>query len=240
MEDMFPEVLPYRLGDAEFVLLKTGPAKQEDRDSDAHSLHCHRYFEVHCTVAHQRDLALSTQTISLEANQLLLICPGCMHYSSPYADSRNVLSFELRQGKGERGFYRHFMELFHLLNLTPLPLSRKLRHALLDFSSAELQNTVMAFCRLKLLGLTVLVAFLENLAPHAEHRDSAYTPEHTGAFDAALDMMLYSDLTLEQIARQLGYSSRHTARLIHRRYGNSLGRIRRNIKNKQMEKDGAT
>lgn len=85
----------------------------------------------------------------------------------------------------------------------------------------------MVFCRLKLLGLTALVSLLEAMAAASENADTAYHPEHTGAFDAALDMMLYSDLSLEQISRQLGYSQRHTARLIHRRYGESLGRIRR-------------
>ena len=89
----------------------------------------------------------------------------------------------------------------------------------------------MVFCRLKLLGLSALVSLLEAMAEVSENADTAYTPEHTGAFDAALDMMLYSELSLGQIARQLGYSERHTARLIRRRYGDSLGAIRKKLEN---------
>ena len=240
MKDIFPEVIPYRLGDAEFALIMPNSEAPEQESEESGTLHCHRYYEIHCNTGKRRVLELPTGRILLENDQFLLICPGCMHYAVPYRKNARVMSFELRQGKGENGFYRYFLGLLNGLNLKPLPVSRKFKASLEELASAGTENTIMVFCRLKLLGLSALVSLLEAMAAASEKADTAYTPEHTGAFDAALDMMLYSDLSLEQISRQLGYSQRHTARLIHRRYGNSLGRIRRNVKNKQMEKDGAT
>lgn len=230
MKDTFPNTVCHHLGDAEFILLKVDFAASDSKSDKAGALHCHRYYELHINTGPSRTLSLPTGEIRLETDQFLLICPGCMHYSIPYTDNSCVLSFELHQAKGEEGFYRHFCGLLNGLNLKPLPASRKFRISLTEFTTFGLENTVMGFCHIKLLGLSALVAMLENMAGFAEHSDTAYTPEHTGAFDAALDMMLYSELSLEQIARQLGYSKRHTARLIHRRYGDSLGRIRRKAK----------
>lgn len=231
MRSAFPDIIRHHLGDAEFSLLTTEASEKEDSDISP-GLHCHRYYEIHWNTGPRKQLSLPTGDVLLDTGQYVLICPGCMHYSVPHADSTSVLSFELRQITGEAGFYTHFLELLNGLNLKPLPLSRSLRAALTDFSGAVPENTVMGFCRRKLLGLTVLVALLENLGAYARQRDRTYTPEHTGAFDAALDMMLYSELTLSEIARQLGYSTRHTARLIRRRYGDSLGHIRQNAKQK--------
>lgn len=231
MHSAFPDIIRHHLGDAEFSLLTTEASEKESNDVPP-GLHCHRYYELHWNTGPRKQLSLPTGDILLDTNRFVLICPGCMHYSVPYADCTCVLSFELRQVTGEEGFYTHFLGLLNGLNLKALPLSRSLRAALTDFSGMVPENTVMGFCRRKLLGLSALVALLENLGMHAPQRDRAYTPEHTGAFDAALDMMLYSELTLSEIARQLGYSPRHTTRLIRRRYGDSLGHIRRNAKDK--------
>ena len=235
MNDAYPSAIRYQLGDAEFTLLKPDTSDTDHEQASQGSLHCHQYFEVHCNTGPSRTLALPSGKIFLESEQFLLICPGCMHYSTPDLSTTSVLSFELHQIKGEAGFHRHFWDLLNGLNLQPLKLSRKFKNALVDFSVSGAENTVMGFCRTKLLGLAALTAMLENMALFSKKADPAYHPEHTGAFDAALDMMLYSELTLDQIAQQLGYSPRHTARLIQRRYGNSLGRIRRNAK---KEKEG--
>ena len=230
MKDTFPGVIRHHLGDAEFTLLITVPENPGRDRSGAGTLHCHRYFEVHCNTGSPRILTLPTGEIKLETNQLLLICPGCMHYSVPYTEDYLVLSFELRQDKGEDGFYRHFSSLLTTLHLKPLPAARKYRSLLQDFFSAGHQNTVMHYCQIKLKGLSVLVALLENLAAYAGIcGDAAYIPERSEAFDAALDMMIYGTHTLQQIAQQLGYSERHTARLIHSRYGASLSHIRKQL-----------
>lgn len=231
MRSAFPDIIRHHLGDAEFSLLTT-EASEKDPPDTSPGLHCHRYYEIHWNTGLRKQISLPTGNILLDTGRFVLICPGCMHYSVPRADSTCVLSFDLRQVTGEEGFFTHFLGLLNGLNLQSLPLSRSLRAALTDFSGTLPENTVMGFCHRKLLGLTVLVALLENLGAYAQQRDRAYTPEHTGAFDAALDMMLYSELTLSEIARQLGYSTRHTARLIRRRYGDSLGHIRQKAKQK--------
>ena len=232
-----PEIIRYGFGDAEFALIMPNSEAPEQESEESGTLHCHRYYEIHCNTGKRRVLELPTGQVHLETDQFLLICPGCMHYAVPYQRDARVMSFELRQGKGEEGFYRYFLGLLNGLNLKPLPVSRKLKASLEELTSAGKENTVMVFCRLKLLGLTALVSLLEAMAAASEEADTAYTPEHTGAFDAALDMMLYSELSLGQIARQLGYSERHTARLIRRRYGESLGRIRRKAANEEEGKE---
>ena len=230
MKNPFPGTVRHHLGDAEFTLLKPAAESTGDSPKSSGALHCHRYFEVHCNTGTARSLTLPTGQIRLEPGQLLLICPGCMHYSVPYHDSYRVLSFELQQSKGEEGFYRHFSGLLNTLHLKPLPATRKLKTFLDEFTALNPGNTVMGFCQSKLVGLNLLVALLENLSTFAGVcGDAAYIPEHTEAFDAALDMMIYGNTTLQQIAETLGYSPRHTARLIHSRYGASLSQIRKQL-----------
>lgn len=229
MKDPFPGITRHRLGDAEFTLIKTtGSAKEA---APVTTLHCHRYFEIHCNSGSEKRLPLPTGEITLESGSFLVICPGCMHYSVDYPDGSCVLSFELRQCPGEAGFFTHFMRLLNSLNLKCLPASRKFRSAFEAYAHETPEATILGFCREQLLALQALVAFLEELSACAQRGDPPYTPEHTGAFDAALDMMLYTNLTLGQIANQLGYSPRHTARLIRRRYGDSLGAIRKKLEN---------
>jgi hypothetical protein len=63
---------------------------------------------------------------------------------------------------------------------------------------------------------------------HTPEEAAAHTVLHItqpGAYS------LSGKLSLGQIARQLGYSERHTARLIRRRYGDSLGAIRKKLEN---------
>ncbi len=230
MQKLFPNIIRYHLWDAEFSLLTTKASEQEPVDVPS-ALHCHRYYEIHWNTGPRKWLPLPTGDILLDADRFVLICPGCMHYSVPRVDCTCVLSFELRQTTGEAGFYDHFLGLLNGLNLQPLPLPCNFRVALAEFSCATPENTIMDFCHRKLLGMRALVALLENLSAYSSYRDRVYTPKHTGAFDAALDMMLYSELSLGQIARQLGYSERHTARLIRRRYGDSLGAIRKKLEN---------
>lgn len=230
MKNPFPGTVRHHLGDAEFLLLKPGAAHPDPERKEPGALHCHRYFEVHCNTGAPRTLSLPTGEIHLERDQLLLICPGCMHYSVPYQAAYGVLSFELRQCCGEEGFYRHFSGLLNALHLKPLPATRKFKAFLDEFTALNPGNTVMGFCQSKLVGLNLLVALLENLSAFAGVcGDAAYIPEHTEAFDAALDMMIYGSATLQQIADSLGYSPRHTARLIHSRYGASLSQIRKQL-----------
>jgi len=175
MHDLIPDIIRHHLGDAEFSLLTTEDSGTEPSDAPS-SLHCHRYYEIHCNTGHRKRLSLPTGEILLEPEQFLLICPGCMHYSDPFMDRHCVLSFELRQVKGASGFYNHFLELMNGLNLRPLPLNRKFRVAMDAFTSAEPERTVMDFCKRKLLALTVLVALLENLSACSSRRDRTYTP----------------------------------------------------------------
>ena len=153
MKNAFPGTVRHHLGDAEFILLKPGLTHPEPGQGAVVALHCHRYFEVHCNTGAERTLSLPTGEVRLAQDQLLLICPGCMHYSVPYQAAYGVLSFELRQSDGEEGFYRHFSGLLNALHLTPLPATRKFKAFLATFNALEPENTVMDFCQVKLSGL---------------------------------------------------------------------------------------
>jgi hypothetical protein len=132
-----PDIIRYSFGDAEFALIMPNSEAPEQESEESGTLHCHRYYEIHCNTGKRRVLELPTGQIILETDQFLLICPGCMHYAVPYQRDARVMSFELRQGKGEEGFYRYFLGLLNGLNLKPLPVSRKFKASLEELTTVE-------------------------------------------------------------------------------------------------------
>ena len=108
----------------------------------------------------------------------------------------------------------------------PHTLHKNLLKHIHHFCDIISQDGIRERCQLKVMAYEVILALLDVLnsfqAPNLEVRE--LRPENEQ--NVALDILINSDHSLSEIAGLLGYSPRHTARLIHQRYGMRLGEIR--------------
>jgi AraC-like DNA-binding protein len=96
-----------------------------------------------------------------------------------------------------------------------------------------LYDCVPGICRLKAAAACFLSDLFHLLSPYATETGTSPEPPCDTEVAVLLENMVNRpDITLEQIAEAINYSTRHTARLIKNIYGASLSEIRRSRKNK--------
>ena len=88
------------------------------------------------------------------------------------------------------------------------------------------QDNVYDRCRRKVIAYETILALLEELGAFRQSNDRGIDSPQENEQNVALDILINSYYSLSEIAELLGYSSRHTARLIHQHYGMRLGEIR--------------
>lgn len=224
-------------GDARFsiYLISLPGAYRSPGAEVTHVMHSHFYYELHYASRGQCLYRFSDREVLLQEGQMLLIPPG-QHHLSVGTDSESytpqVLSLSITTTENAGRFYPSFLSMLNAAALTPLPGSFAIAGYIDVLQQRPLYDSVPGICRLKAAAACFLSDLFHLLSPYAtETGTSAEPPCDTEMAVLLENMVNRPDISLEQIAEAINYSTRHTARLIKNIYGASLSEIRRSRKN---------
>lgn len=223
-------------GDALFnlyhVTKKSEPKEYSEKEKIFHS---HSSYECHIITSgktfltvENRETDKNTSEHLLKYKELFIIPPKVGHF--PFEESKEcgelVIAFSLKKTEGEKGFLRYFTDALEAASLRPIPISTKLYEAIVEFCAPAGKYKMKDFMARKALSYTLLSSLFELI-----NYDSATSPEKTKKnleserFTIEYLINDYST-SLGVIAKTLGYTTRHTTRLIKKLYGKNLTEIR--------------
>ena len=193
--------------------------------SDKESLclfHSHSYYEFHFSPYACYDITTQEKTFPLETETLFIIPPQLPHYSTcNRSDNSIVLNVALERLEGDPTFYDHFKKSIETNCLRPIKVSDDVKNCFYHFVNISDHDTIKQHCTYMLSAFSILTSLLTE-------DDSVTTRQRKEQFDILLEHYVNAPTySLSQIAENLNYSQRHTARLIQKKYNMSLGDIRR-------------
>lgn len=199
--------------------------------------HKHDYYELHTCLSGEVTYTLEQGTILLGRMQSLLIPPAEHHLSVDAAQGRGaglrVVSFSLSPKKGDESLLAIFQEALARHALQPMCIP-----ALAELDTDILHRDAMYRSVSGILQLKEICARLAH-ALFGHIVDGAQTlPLGKRELMVLIDNMVYlPEISLDDIARATNYSKRHVSRLICRKYGCSLGKLRKRIKEGTADED---
>lgn len=193
--------------------------------------HSHRYYELHLALQGSYLYRVGKESLLLSRSQMLIIPPDLPHDSADVHSSSYefaALSFSLEQTKGESGYFDYFDRTLRRLSLTPLPFSSAIKEKIAELQNAFGSTGIRGGCYQKAIAgdlIYQLFDALDGFSTDAPISGNTVDEDRLILLDA---MVYQTEKSLEDIARSIHYSPRHTARLIKAIYGCSLSELRRN------------
>jgi len=214
-------------GDSEIKIYKI---KLKDRgliSALRNNIHHHKYYEVH--LAMNGDIIfsnLSRKVVKVPEGHLLIIPPGTIHSAvEAYTGNSLVLEFVVKKTEGTEGFYDFFEQLFNNSALLPIKTNRKLIEMVNAFHQYDFNDTIAQYITLNSLCSEIISLLCETLNS-ATIKKAFYKNEKSDII-AKIDVLVnVHEYSVADIAQIIGYSERHTARLIQDIYGMTLSEIR--------------
>ncbi len=231
------------LGDAVFNLSRI--CKKEisgtNADNDIKSiLHSHTYYECHLilsgvtvfTVENDGVLHKGADVHTVKSGELFIIPPHTPHYPFTRQEDCNEIVFilSLRKVKGNEGFFDYFSAALETAVCCPVSLDSSLIENIIRFCEGAEEYSIKTICRRKSIAYSIITALFEQIDTSAFS-----TPKSSKESERVRDITLGYLVTdystpISAIAKKLGYTTRHTSRLIRELYGKSL----RDVRNENM------
>jgi len=221
--------IPVSFGDAEFMVYNIISSQVPEKEIEPFWLyHTHVYYELHIIISGTAYFMFADQKITVKAGEMIIFSPGSRHYACPVNNNNSdkVLSLSLNRCEGETGYYDMFLAAFTKAAGYPCTLNKNLLKQIHHFCDMISQDGIRERCQLKVMAYETIFALLEELSSFLENSKNRIDSLPENEHNVALDILINSYHSLSEIAELLGYSPRHTARLIHQRYGMRLGEIR--------------
>ena len=223
-----------QIGDARLRLFRISLNTLLRKKGGGKMIHNHMYYECHLILKGVTGFVVGDRTIHVMEHQLLIIPPKLYHQpfasASVGADAReSVFGLTLEPTEGDFCCYPYFFAALQQVACTPISLSDELYDRFLLFLDGfeEENGGVRAQCRQATSVYPLLYSLFDalncfELSPYSEQK-----PQNSGV-DIMLDCLIDERrCSLSDIACILGYSDRHTARMIKEVYGDTLFNIRR-------------
>lgn len=223
------------IGDAMLTLFRVdGNEPQEGGDGDgSRLLHTHVYHECHLLIRGETTFFIDGSEIPMSAGQMLIIPPlkGHLPFREGDADRGGaeeiVFCLTLENTLGESGFFAYFQTTLMYAACVPIGLSDELTQRFIRFQGGFDGQDLRARCMQMTEVYPLIYALFDAINGYALP-GKVKTEVGGRATAVTLDYMVNDpSCTLSDIARTLGYSYRHTARLIRETYHDSLHSIRR-------------
>ena len=217
------------LGDAAFTFyrggFKTAPEGAKNR---APLYHSHFYYECHILDGGESSFLIQGQAVSAEADTMVIIPPYTGHYpfQSDGTTGDRVICMLLEQTEPATGEFSYFQRTVSDMCNLPISVSEPMKAALGRLYDSLGEVGLRSECLGKAAAYEVLLHLFDEIngfelsGPRAENRGR---DNRSIALEVMVADVRYS---LGDIASALGYSKRHTTRLILDRYGGSLLQVR--------------
>lgn len=201
--------------------------------------HDHKFYEIHMASEGSYTYTVDNGQISLCQGQMLIIPPQVYHTSvpkDPWNYEFSAISFSLCETEGESGYYEFFQKSLEDCSLTPIRIPQKFIKRTSELSRRELYGTVKGECYLKMQASTIIYELFDILNQFGNAASLNKIPKKDDDTLVLLDALLCNPKkSLKDIANEISYSPRHTARLIKSIYGCSITELRKKQNNATKE-----
>ena len=201
---------------------------------DISVFHEHKFYEIHFAVEGSHEYLLGNRSISLSAGQLLIIPPNVPHVSI-IPDHKTykfyALSIHLSKKSDEENFYAYFKKILDKFSMRPICSPNLLLKQTETLCRPELYSSVKGNCQLKSAASTFIYELFSSLDQFSAAPSLNYVCDETARDIFIKELVNNPFYKLSEISEAIGYSPRHTARLINEIYGKSLSQIRKEQKN---------
>nr|MBQ4319830.1 AraC family transcriptional regulator [Clostridia bacterium] len=204
--------------------------KFSDRENMLFQLHRHSYYECHLVTSGNASFEVNGRIYSVEAGELFIIPPNAHHYTFQNDSTRHeiVLALTINRTLGEEGFFDYFKSSLENAVLMPLSIGADMYNSFVRFHEMYDSTSMRDKCFNKTQAYDIAVRLFDYIngfnSTEPSHADSGTTDEH---LHITLEVMLNDvNCPLPVIAERLGYTTRHTSRLIKNIFGMSFREIR--------------
>lgn len=189
--------------------------------------HTHVYYECHVILDGAACIVSENEMIYLQKGELVIIPPGKRHNSCQIQNMEDDLVFAvtLENIVGEKGYYPMFLQSLNRVGCVPVMLESAQINRLLQFSALMEEDGVRVYCMQKMMAYEILFSLFDSIGSFQMPAGMPDVSPKQVRQNITLDWLVNSYPSLSKIAGELGYTTRHTARLIRHRYGMNLGEM---------------
>ena len=238
--------IPVCVGDTRFIMYHMAHASSRRADNTAEILHCHLFYEIRVAINGSHEYVFDDKRVTLSKGELLVIPPGKYHYALIDDGSFKEMVCSLDGTPKIYAEYRKLLDKYAGVPVKFLPQFEKAVAEILEFqrsianeriSGGAVEKSFETVFREQLLASSVVYELGKCLGVGTgESSEKTSIPEHgikRVDMKTALLLELMSgvnDITISEIAQQLNYSEKHTARLIKEVYGTNFSEYQRSKK----------
>ena len=193
--------------------------------------HNHRFYEFHFALKGRYDYTVADKVITLQEGQFLIIPPNTPHIAvkSEGTDYEySSLSLHLSRCDGTKGFFDYFKERLDGNAAAPLQTTRSLvdKEKYLRLFG-EQKNMIHDLCALKAYGSAFIYELFDAVDRYRSKNPISPKTEEADRDVLLEELINQHTFSLSEIAKTLGYSTRHTARIIKKSYGCNISQLRK-------------
>ena len=221
------------LGDAEISLFRFRTARSKEKavvfHANSTSLHRHGFYELQLVKEGRYPFKTANSTVEMAKGELMIIPPESLHFSFMAGQdfAMRVVSFSLRRLEEGYPLYDALEESLRRFAGRAIPTPAALRERIV-FWAENAPATAVESVRDQISAVNLFGELIEVLGVGQGDLHDAGPKGKEGAVPLILDTMVSDGIySLADIARELNYSERQTARLIQKTYGESLAKLRR-------------
>ena len=213
-------------GDTMFIMYKFNNACVDEERGDVSLLHCHEWYELHLLLDGEYEFELGNEKIPMKANDFLVIKPKTEHYSYKTMNSDFItISFNIKRKGRETRHFNYFKNTLDSIDRKTLKSTGEMVVLAKNILKSSDVDDVKNLCKLKCLYNELIFELFNRANGFCEMNENLKEAEID--YKITLDVMVNSPIySLSDIADNIGYSERHTARLIKNIYGESLSDMR--------------
>jgi hypothetical protein len=220
-------------GDALFRLLKVKIAP--NGFDEKRITHNHRFYEFHFAFKGSYNYTVADKQITLKKDQFLIIPPSTPHIAVSSEDTDYEfasLSLHLSRCEGTAGFYEYFKNILEQNSNIPIAMTRSLADKgrflrVIGEQGGDKTNIIHDLCALKTYGSAFIYELFDAIDGYRSEGHILQKAEDTDRTVLLEELVNHHDLSLGEIAAEMGYSTRHTARIIKSIYGCNISEIRK-------------
>ncbi len=191
--------------------------------------HTHKHYECHFVENGEYLLETESERITVPPGHLIVVPPGTGHFTVLRDDlAKYVMAFSLEKAESEnQGFCAIYKSLLESVAMRPLPVSAALIEKAAEVQEMEIPFTAAEYCRCMRIALAGMEQLFSEINEQAAEKLFGKDVAGEGEFSVLLNLYVGDqEYSMEEIAERLGYSPRHLARVIQRKYGMSLAEYR--------------
>lgn len=194
--------------------------------------HEHKFYELHFASEGSYNYSLGDKSIPLKSAQMLIIPPDLSHMSVKDGGEYKfyTLSLHLSQKEENGTFYPYFKKILNGSSKQPIDIPKTLIDHAEILCQQKLYSSVQGGCKLKSVAGTFIYELFSVLDQFRSAPTLSYVCDETARAIFLKELVNNPFYKLSEISEAIGYSSRHTARLIRETYGKSLTQIRKEHK----------